>query len=276
MSEEVTLDALFRARRRTELPDKTNVYVRALSDAERKQRELDAISASIRFDRKLKDKDSSEYLCYIHPVEEADREILVDVLCDWERNDATRTSYKEVKDEFIPYPDNASFEEKKEVEINRAESEAATKEKRSKFVEDAVTKAREKFEKLDDDVLRKEAIGKKVRYLSMMESVNEEIRRGVFYGTVKEDGARYFEDYEQVCQLDSQLLGFLYQQQLEVDSLDIWAVTKIRPGREPERVVEPNKKPEPSPELDSVVVGVRGRPSQKGRQHKRDVKPASR
>ena len=254
------LDRLYRVSKVIDLPDETKVRVRALSDAERQQIELDALSAAMRFDRKIKDTDSNEYMCYIYPLKEAAQDVLVDVLCLWQRGEAQTEAMKEIKDEFIPIPDNASFVEKKAVLIQREEVESATERKREAYVENVIEAARKKYKKLDEETLRKEATARRMQYLSATEAFTEKMCRAVFYGTEKVEGGRFFESIGDVKELDSTILSFLYTQQREVDSLDPWAIVKFRAGRESSGLVALKEDVGESGETDSVVVGVRGEP----------------
>ncbi len=257
---EVTLDRLYRVSRVVALPDETEIRIRALSDAERQQIELDALSAAMRFDRKIKDTDSNEYMCYIYPLKEATQDILVDVLCLWQRGEAQTEAMKEIKDEFIPIPDNASFIEKKAVLIQREEVESETDKKREAYVKNALVAARKKYEKLDEDTLRKEATSRRMQYLSATEAFTEKMCRAVFYGIEKIEGGRFFESIGDVKSLDSTILSFLYQQQREVDSLDPWAIVKFRAGRESSGLVALKEDIGEPGKPDCMVVGVRDKP----------------
>jgi len=260
------LDRLYRVSNLVDMPDETKVRVRALSDAERQQIELDALSAAMRFDRKIKDTDSNEYMCYIYPLKEATQDILVDVLCLWKRGEAQTEVMKEIKDEFIPIPDNASFVEKKAVLTQREEVESETEKKREAYVENAIEAARKKYEKLDEETLRKEATARRMQYLSATEAFTEKMCRAVFYGTEKIEGGRFFESIGDVKELDSTILSFLYQQQREVDSLDPWAIVKFRAGRESSGLVATKEVPGEPGETDSVVVGIYSKPVEEGGQ----------
>jgi len=265
--EEVTLDRLYRASQIVELPGGTKVKVRALSDAERQQSELDSLAAAMRFDKRIKNFDSEEYACYIYPLENGERDTLIEILCIWARGTAQVEAGRQIKDEFITIPDNASLEERMDVEKQREASEAAAKKQREEYIENGVKAAREKYSKLEDDKIRNEAKARRMQYLTASETLAERMCRAVFYGVEKVEGGRFFESYEDVKQLDSTALAFLYGKQQEVDSLDPWAVIKFRAGRELDRLVDAEKEPGKSGGIDSVVVDVHHKPAAPGRKH---------
>jgi hypothetical protein len=271
---EVTLDRLYRASKLVDLPGGGQMMMRALSDAERQQIELDSLAAAMSFDRRIKDPDSSEYLSYIYPLEEASTDVLIDVLCAWRKGEAEGEAAREIKDEFIAFPKDASIEEKKDVLRQREEYETVVSAKRRLYVENAVKAAREKFAQLEEAKLRSEAKFRKIQYMSAAEAYSTRLKRAVFYGAEKLDGGRFFESFSDVKELDSTFLAFLYQEQKEVDSLDPWAVIKIRAGRESVGLVADEKDDGQPGESDSLVVGIRDKPAETSGRDDGTIQPA--
>jgi len=232
---EITIDRLFRAMTEVVMPNDDVVFVRALSDSERKSRSMSALAAAVRLEDKLLDESSEEYAVHILSLKRAERDELLSICEQWAITDAWQAAYKEVKDELIPFPDDATDEEKKAVIRKREKSEARTKEKREKLVEERVAKYRGEANKKEDEELRKEAITRRRMITAMIESQNEDYYVTVFLSTHKKVGdkfIKYFESLYEVKQLDATVMARLYDTQKEVDSLDPWAISKFRARRE--------------------------------------------
>ena len=256
---DITLDSLFRATQSVELPDGIVVQVRALGDAERRSRITASLRASIRLDERLEDTDSDEYMVYLVPLKKSSREDLLDIIQTWKENEASRTITDEIPDEYLPFPDKASEEEMKEVLRKRETSEKSIAKRREDYVKKQGKLLRKMAEKWDEDELLREAMARKRTLLSLNETVNENAYQSVFMATEK-DGKRYFEKIEDVRGLNSDVLVRLYVAQQEVDSLDMWELTKIRSRRESERVVAPDEELLSESELESMVVDTGSEP----------------
>jgi hypothetical protein len=239
---EITLDRLFRAKQDVVLPDGRTVQVRALSDAERKQRSTASLRASIRSDELLSKEDSDEYAIYIKPLEQASREELENIIVDWQTADIVRAAYEEFKYEFIPFPDDASDEEQKDVLLKRAESEKAVDDKRQDYIVKQTLAFREKVQSWTD--VSKEAKARKRFLVSVNARYEADVYMSVYLGS-EVNGKRLFQSAEEVSSLQSDVLRKLLEAQREVDSLDVWELTKIRTGRQPERVVAAPQESEP-------------------------------
>lgn len=243
---DITLDQLFRARKGIELPDKTNIFVRSLSDTERRQKQLASLRASVRLDQKLADENSDEYAVYLYPLKQLSRDDLLEILKQWKLGNAIETSAREFEPEYIPFPENADDEETKRVLLHREEAEKQLIEKRKEYVERLVDDYIASAEKWSDDVLLKEAIARKRMVVSLEEVLNEDAYQAVYLGTETSEGKRYFRDIAAVRSLPTNLLFFLLENQREVDNVNLWEVTKSGDGRQTIRLVDADKAPEPA------------------------------
>jgi hypothetical protein len=235
---DITLDHLMRANKAVVLPDNSTVRVRSLSDAERRQKQLASLRASIRLDEKLADETTDEYAVYLYSVKQLSRDELLKVLEQWKRNNAMESAVRELEPEYIPFPDNPSDDEMKDVLKLREASEKQLADRRVEYVENQVKAYLQSAEKWTDDTLLKEAIARKRMLVSLEEVLNEDVYQSVYLGTCKEDGSRYFENIQQVRNTSTQLLIFLLENQREVDNVNLWEVTKSGVGREIERMVD--------------------------------------
>ena len=254
----ITLDRLYRARKAVALPDNSTVLVRALSDAERRQIQTDSLAASMRFDRALKDHNSNEYLCYVYPLESATRDELIEALAQWRRSELMLAAQREFKDEYLPFPDDATLEEMKAVVLQREESEARIKASREAFIEKQIVDERIRLSDKPEDALRVSALKYRAQYVSALEAYAENVRRCVYYSCEKTDGGRAY-TFEEVCNLETSVLNKLYTEHKEVDSLDPWEITKMGDGRKPEGMVAAES--ESLTEPMAVVVGADSQPA---------------
>lgn len=242
----ITLDKLFRAFKPVELPNGETVIVRALSDAERKTKQMATLRAAIRLDQRLDDPESDEYLVYITPVAQLPREELEEIVVEWQKNDLARAAFEQYKNEYLPFPDDATDEEMKDVLGKRKESEAATEQARKDYVKREAKVFAKKVQGWTDEVLLKEAVRRKKFAVSIGERFSEDVYQTIFLGTEK-DGHRYFSSMDEVRSMHTDVLNRLLESQREVDSLDIWELTKTGDGRHPERVVDTQQDESESP-----------------------------
>lgn len=245
---EITLDRLYRATKQVELPDGTTIVVRALGDAERRAVGMAALRFSILTDKALGDETSDEYIVHLLPLQLAERETLIDVVLEFRRGVLYQEAAKQFPNQFLPHPEDATPEEMKEVEERRAESEKTIEEKRTGYIEKGLEEHRAKLDKIEDGQLRKEATQRKRQVISLDSASREEMYQSVYYGTIRPEGTKYFASVDEVRALDSQVLMKLLREQREVDVLDVWALTKIGSGRNPERLVETHQEPQPEPQ----------------------------
>lgn len=234
---EITLDRLFRVSKELELPDETKVTVRALGDAERKERHRFALGESMRLDRSLRNTDSNEYLALVYPIENAEDNILQQVLLDWKKVDAKMESVEVFKYEFIPVPDKASDEEEKEVLEKRKEHEKDIDNKRDKYVKDQVDTFKEKVLQFSRDMLVKEALERKKWMVSREESWNTTIDYTV-WKSVEKDGKPYFRTFQEVKDLDSSVKTILFNANMELEAINPWEISKKSSGRNDVGVVD--------------------------------------
>jgi hypothetical protein len=241
---DITLDKLMRASKAIVLPDNNTVTVRSLSDAERRQKQLASLRASVRLDEKLADESSDEYAVYLYPLKQLSRDELLEILAQWKRGNAMETSMRDIENEYIPFPDNASMDEEKEVLKKREENEKLVETQRKEYAENLVAEYLKSAEKWDDGRVLREALARKRMIVSLEEVLNEDVYQCVYLGTYTEDGKRYFQNVQRVRESPTQLLIFLLENQREVDNINLWEVTKSGNGRVTDGVVGGDEAPE--------------------------------
>lgn len=225
---EVTLDRLNRASRTVTLPDGVNVTVRALGDAERRQRNRSSLAASMRAERAFLDKDSDWYLSVIFPLENAERDDLEQAISDWRKIELVNEAEEKFPFEFLPIPDGATQSEEEETLRSRERSEKKTVESREKYAADTLEAFKKKISGWETDVLRKDAIERRKLLMASNEAWNESVYQTVFVATEIE-GKPYFIDIADVRKLDPDVLSKLFEEQVLAESVNPWELTKFRP-----------------------------------------------
>jgi hypothetical protein len=214
------------------------VWVRAFGDAERKDVAMASLRASVRLEDALDNPESDEYAVYILPLQRVERDTLISIVQAWAENDAVQESLRAIKDEYIPFPEPSTDEEKRDTLRKREANEKEIREQRLKFVKERTEAAGKAAEGKSIEDLRREAILRR-KGMAALEVVGaESIRHTVLICTETEDGQKVFSGIEEVKGLDSSVLNSLWLKQQEVDSLDPWAIAKFRPRRKPKRMVD--------------------------------------
>jgi len=152
------LDDLFNVEATVTLPGGEAIIVRTLTDAEIQMRDKASITAAAAVEAKLLDKESDEHKEMIEPLQQLGRDDLIIIIMAV----ADVTTRAEVEREYpyryVPLPDDASEEEKREVTRRQEESEARVLHLRSEEVSTRLTDIANKLSELDEDKLRSRAV----------------------------------------------------------------------------------------------------------------------
>lgn len=225
------LDDLYNTEADITLPDGQVITVRTMTDAEVNVRELASLEVSSVIEERLSDKGDPEYLSLIAPLEHLDPPDLIAVIM------AVKTRYIEdrVRAEFpfryIPFPDDATDEEKRDVLTRRRESEAKVQQRRSEVQSERGAKERADLEELDHDELRARATNALVSTEMFTARLTEYYAQTIFMACVDEDGSPTF-DLEAVRKhgtrggLNEKVFQRLMSVYNEIDDVDPWILEK--------------------------------------------------
>ena len=127
--------------------------MRTLTDAELSLRELTSLEASSVTEERLEDEASEEYKSIIAPLSRLDPPDLIAVIMAVRGRFIEERVRSEFPFRYIPFPDDATEEEKREVLTSRREHEATVRQKRSEDYSTRMAKDRGELEGLDTEEL---------------------------------------------------------------------------------------------------------------------------
>lgn len=243
MSADLRLDEFMRIQKDVELPNGEIVTVRVLSDLELNARRDYALSESVRVTEALKNPDSDLYHTKIAPLVDAGKDSLIDVLAEARRMEIARDAMDLYRIDFFPYPDNATEQEMVEARIRQSAHEQEVQKQRTEYIIKGEAAYREKMNALPFETLVKETQSRAVQVYSASVASDSEIYYTIWC-SVEVGGHKKWHTPEEVKQLPSKVIDFLYKAYREVDALDPWALTKSEFTGEPVGVgeVSPNGK----------------------------------
>jgi len=153
------LDDLYNTEAEFTLPDGKVISVRILTDAEVTMRDLEAVKAASAVEVELRDEETDRYKDTMGPLQPLGQDSLVAVVMAV----ASATMREEVQRDhpfrYIPFPDDASEEEKRETVERREEHEAKVRQRRSEELSKRLSERHDELEVLEEDVLLKRAEG---------------------------------------------------------------------------------------------------------------------
>lgn len=149
------LDDLYNTEAEVVLPDGKAITVRTLTDAEILVRELEAIKAASAVEVIMRDKDSQEYKDLIEPLQQLDGESMIAIIVAVAETTMREEVQRAYPFRYIPFPDDATEEEKRDVMVRREEHEARMRQERSAELSKRLAARREELRELDEEALKK-------------------------------------------------------------------------------------------------------------------------
>lgn len=218
----VTLDDLCRPAVDKTLPNGKTVRVRALSDVERRTCDMEALALSARLARALGDKESREYQAYILPtLLEGSDERKRDAIVAYRSLTAVRESNRTVQSRYIPFPDNATDEERREVIDKRQAESLAVLERRAAETKRLIDETRQQIAEMIGETLDAKLEREAKNAISSGLYSDEFVRHTIYHACEFDGGAaRFFASVEAVRSLPVAILNFLWDAYNEVDSID--------------------------------------------------------
>jgi len=219
MPSEVTLDRLFRPNVPFEIGGQ-KFTIRALSDPEQNGRSMYATNRGRKIEKELADPQSDIYQYRIFVLERMSVESLQALLRGNRAGEIRRDLERDKPPVYIPFPDEATEEEKRAVLDSREESEA----KRVKDINDAVeVKSSEFFDKFLKDKAQAELFGMaKAQIIEtlVLEQANMTFAHYTLYCAVMKDGEQFFASPDEVAQMKDEVIFKMYRVAHEVNGID--------------------------------------------------------
>jgi len=228
------VDALFRATEDFDLPGGQKGMVRALSDSERTHRQRYALLKSLEVERELRDETSDAYKLDIAPLARTESpEALIALVLETKRLGLRREALALYPDRYIPFPEDASDIEEREVLEQRRETEAQIHKRRNDLVEKRLAEIHQKWEDQPIEALRQAAMTSCVDVYAREELFRAAEIYTVWAGTfVYEDQEnstnpkRLFKSPESVSEVPTDAIQHLLVKVSAIDSVDVWELQK--------------------------------------------------
>jgi len=219
------LDSLFRTSVTVSLPGR-EVQVKALGDLQNRQRENMARSASQKYRKKLKDEGSEEYSLFIEPLADLTHAELVQFLSlAYQQLEAQDEARKQVKQVFVPEPDEATLDEKIDAKEQQSQADTDALKQFNDTVDQLVSAYRQQIDAWDDAKLVSEAKIQAVSFYSLSEYLRAYLLASVLLSSTV-NGKRLFPDIESVDSANQVVVGQLYDAFKSVNDLGAWDLAK--------------------------------------------------
>lgn len=225
------LDALFRATKAIDLPGGQKGMVRALSDAEQKERQYYALQKSYEAEKEIRKSGSIAHQAVLAPVMAVDEpSTLIPVILEARRLDVEREALILFPHRFIPLPDGPDDVKQREVLEQRETSEAETFDKRKAHTEQRMAEIQSKMEAAPPDDLRQMteslAVTVEARRIMIRAIRCYTVYAGVLIHDEKDKLKRLFQSPEQVSDVPAMVINRLFDEVEAVNSVDPWDIEK--------------------------------------------------
>ena len=226
-----TLDELYNTEARVTLPNDKVVTVRTLTDAEVNMRDLASLEASSRKEEELSDKTGEQYLSMIEPLERLDPPDLIAIIMAVRERLVDERVRSEYPFRYIPFPDEATEDERREVLTKRREHEERVRQRRSEEKSRRLTEEREELESLSEEELLGRATNNLVR-TEMFTAQMAEFYAQTLHLACRDDGDKPVFDLGVIRRhgrkdgLNEMVFSRLLEVYGEIDTTDPWELEK--------------------------------------------------
>lgn len=229
------LDQFFRVTTKLELPGGTTVYLRTLSDWETRQRTEAALIASTKKRRELRDPETMAHATYVEPINFASEEELRNTISALESRHIARDVVDEMPTPYIPFPDDASLEERQDVVDKREKAEETAQKRRKKAIEARAKKVRKGLAKKKKAHLLERCKTAQINAQALVAYVEAFNRQGVFYSCFKDENRteRFFESPEEANSLPPIIYEKLLAEYATIDRAQSRDLETFFQGRHP-------------------------------------------
>jgi hypothetical protein len=234
MTADFQLDDLYNICAELPLPGDDVAYVRVLTEPEVQQRDEAAMEAYRVREDELRDEEGDEYKRVIEPLDEAEEDTLVAIILSIEAVRFNLEAIRQHPFRFMPYPDEATPQERADVMRKQDEHEAAVRGTRSRVTNEKIETYRGKLQERDEEKLRRQAINALITAQADTERQKEFQIQTVHLSTRKDStkGPPYW-DLETVRMhgmggLGEQVYNTVLSTYFQLDNLDPWELQKKR------------------------------------------------
>ena len=202
-----------------------DVTVRALSDLDVRERDRVALEASREEADELRDEKSEKYKKLIAPMLDMNDDEMRAALVAFQGRQYWRDIEAELQYEYIPFPDDATLEERQEVLRKREIHEEEIRGQRAAVIAKRIATFDEKVQIWTTEVLRREMQRRAIAAHSMAKYADVWNYATLVLACFK-DGEPLFETWEGVPEMSSRAVEKLFTAYREVDSVDVWELEK--------------------------------------------------
>ncbi len=214
------IDRMLRAY--TQVGDAT---VRALSDLDVRERDRIALEASREEADELRDEESEKYKELIAPMLDMSDDEMKDTIVAFQGRQYWRDIEAELQYEYIPFPDDATLEERQEVLRKREVHEEEVRRERATVIAKRIVTFDEKVQTWTTEVLQREMQRRAIAAHSMAKYADvwnyATLVLACFRG-----GKPLFKKWEDVPEMSARAVEGLFTAYREVDSVDVWELEK--------------------------------------------------
>lgn len=229
------LDDLWRVITEIDLPGGRKAYCRTLSDWEVRHRQEMAVVGSKHKRDELKDRKSDAYQTYIAPIQFAQRGDLEETIVALEQREFIRQTFEEIKANYVPYPDEATLEERHEVLEAREKEDKRVEEARRKAMEAKAAQLKKTLAKRKKENLVERCQAAQANALVLNAFVEEFNAMTVSLCCFSDEARkqRLFKSADEVKALNPLILDKLLGAYREIDRVNIEQLQDFFQGREP-------------------------------------------
>lgn len=218
--DDIRLDRMLRAY--TKVGD---ITVRALSDLDVRERDRIALEASREEADTLRDEKSDKHNTLIAPMLDLDDDEMRTAIVAFQGRQYWQDIENELPFEYVPFPDEATLEERQEVLGKREAHEEEVREQRSAVIAKKIAAFNEKVQNWTTEVLRSEMQRRAIQSHSLAKYVDVHQYATLFLACFR-DGNPLFEAWEDVPKMSSRAVDQLFAAYQQVDSVDPWELEK--------------------------------------------------
>lgn len=202
-----------------------DVTVRALSDLDVRERDRIALEASREKADELRDEQSEEYKELIAPMLDMDDSEMKAAIVAFQGRQYWRDIEAELQYEYIPFPDDATLEERQEVLRKREVHEEQVRKERATVIAKRIATFDEKVQIWTTEVLQREMQRRAVAAHSMAKYADVWNYATLVLACFR-NGKPLFETWEDVPEMSSRAVEGLFTAYRKVDSVDVWELEK--------------------------------------------------
>ena len=227
------LDDLYNVEATLELPHGDSVVVRTLTEAEVQLRDEASLAAGAQVEQRLRDKDGDEYKELIEPLTDMPPEALVEIVMAMEATVIKAQVDRDIPFKFIPYPDDATDEERMQTIIQQEEHEARVIKLRAEVLESKLRRRREELEALDQESLVNIATNSLVQTSVWVARHDEFLAQTVYLASRNGDSKgepkwplEFIERHGKKDGLNEHVFQEILRLYAEIDTADPWELQK--------------------------------------------------